>query len=104
MISVVLPCYNEESAILECVNSIKKDISKSEFEYEIIIVDDGSTDGTGDWVSAKYPSVKYIYQKNSGVSSARNNAIRNTRGEWIAFLDSDDLWELDKLEKQIKVK
>ena len=81
--------------------SIGSVISQTIKPLEIIIVDDGSTDGTGDWVSAKYPSVKYIYQKNSGVSSARNNAIQNTKGGWIAFLDSDDEWLPNKLEQQI---
>ena len=97
-ISVIIPTYNRKHTLSRSIGSV---ISQTIKPLEIIIVDDGSTDGTGDWVSAKYPSVKYIYQKNSGVSSARNNAIQNTKGGWIAFLDSDDEWLPNKLEQQI---
>ena len=68
--------------------------------HEIIVVDDGSSDGTKDWVLERFPYVRYIYQDNSGVSSARNAGIKEAKGSWIAFLDSDDEWMLDKLEKQ----
>ena len=64
------------------------------------MVDDGSSDGTRDWVLERFPSVRYICQHNSGVSSARNRGIREAKGSWIAFLDSDDEWMPDKLEKQ----
>ena len=97
-ISVIIPTYNRKHTLSRSIGSV---ISQTIKPLEIIVVDDGSTDGTGDWVSAKYPSVKYMYQKNSGVSSARNNAIRNTKGGWIAFLDSDDEWLPNKLEQQI---
>ena len=63
--------------------------------------DDGSNDGTKEWVRQKYPNVKYIYQENSGVSSARNKGIKIARGDWIALLDSDDEWLPNKLSEQI---
>ena len=69
--------------------------------FEIIIVDDGSEDGTRNWVKEAYPSIKYIYQPNNGVSSARNKGIRSSRGSWIALLDSDDEWMPEKLEDQV---
>jgi len=68
---------------------------------EVIIVDDGSTDNTSQ-ITKDFPHVKYIYQQNSGVSSARNKGIKNAQNEWIAFLDSDDTWHMDKLALQVK--
>ena len=99
-ISVIIPTYNRKHTLSRSIGSV---LSQTTKPLEIIVVDDGSTDGTRDWISAEYPTVKYIYQNNSGVSSARNNAIRNTRGEWIAFLDSDDEWLPNKLEQQINL-
>jgi glycosyltransferase involved in cell wall biosynthesis len=63
-------------------------------------VDDGSTDDTAQ-IQKDFPYIKYIYQKNSGVSSARNVGVKSSVGEWIAFLDSDDIWHIDKLKEQI---
>ena len=67
------------------------------------MVDDGSSDGTKDWVLERFPDVRYIYQDNSGVSSARNAGIKEAIGSWIAFLDSDDEWMSNKLEQQKRV-
>ena len=69
---------------------------------EIIIVDDGSTDGTQRFIKDKFPAVNYIKQPNSGVSSARNRGINSARANWIALLDSDDKWKPHKLEAQKK--
>ena len=67
---------------------------------EVIVVDDGSTDNTSQ-IQQDFPHAKYIYQKNAGVSSARNNGIKNATYDWIAFLDSDDTWHVDKLALQV---
>ena len=68
---------------------------------EIIVVDDGSTDDTSN-IKKDFPNIKYIYQKNSGVSFARNTGVKNSKSKWVAFLDSDDQWHIDKLKKQVK--
>jgi glycosyltransferase involved in cell wall biosynthesis len=68
---------------------------------EVIVVDDGSSDATKD-ILHDFPEIIYIYQKNQGVSSARNRGIEKASYEWIAFLDSDDVWHKEKLEKQKK--
>ncbi len=70
---------------------------------EIIVVDDGSQDGTGDLIRHRYPQVHYLRQPNGGVSSARNRGIGAAGGDWIAFLDSDDAWLPDKLAAQCAV-
>jgi len=71
--------------------------------FEIIVVDDGSIDGTQSWLADKFPFVRCLYQNNSGVSRARNNGIKSAQGSWIALLDSDDEWLPDKLEQQVKL-
>jgi len=99
MISVVIPCYNSESTIEMTLDSVANQTYK---DFEIILVDDGSFDGTKQRIEAffknKEIAYKYIYQTNRGVSSARNRGIRESSGEYIAFLDSDDLWHPQKLE------
>jgi glycosyltransferase involved in cell wall biosynthesis len=67
---------------------------------EVAVIDDGSTDGTEDMVRRKFPQVNYFYQGNLGVSAARNLGIRQTTGDWLALLDSDDEWLPEKLAKQ----
>src|SRR5690606_25796970 len=69
---------------------------------EIIIVDDGSKDDTRNICAEFPPPVRYILQENAGVSAARNRGVRESSGEWIAFLDSDDLWEPNMLEVQLR--
>ncbi len=96
-VSIIIPTHNRVIFLKEALDSV---IKQSFSDFELIVVDDGSTDGTADLV-AKYPGVRYIYQKNRGVSSARNLGIRSARGNFIAFLDSDDLWLNDKLKEQI---
>lgn len=99
MISVVIPCYNSESTIEMTLDSVANQIYK---DFEIILVDDGSSDNTKQRIEAffknKNIAYKYIYQTNRGVSAARNRGIREAQGEYIAFLDSDDMWHPQKLE------
>lgn len=100
MISVVMPTYNYARYIGEAIDSV---LAQTRSDYEIIVIDDGSNDGTGDLIKNKYPMVRYFYTKQNGVSSARNLGIKVSKGEFIAFLDADDVWLPEKLEKQIDV-
>ena len=99
-ISVIIPTFNRRQTLDRAIDSI---LSQTYQPYEIIVVDDGSTDGTADWLSANYSSLQIIQQSNKGVSSARNAGINSARGDWIALLDSDDEWLPDKLEIQVKL-
>ena len=96
-ISVIIPTYNRKHTLHRAIESVLNQTFKP---LEIIVVDDGSNDGTGEWVEEIYPSIKYIFIKNSGVSAARNTGVRSANGQWIAFLDSDDEWMPEKLEQQ----
>lgn len=97
-VSVVIPAYNRAHCVAAAVNSVFAQTFK---DVEIIAVDDGSSDGTGEVLEKFGGSIRLIHQDNHGVSSARNAGIRAARGKWIAFLDSDDQWHADKLERQI---
>ena len=97
-ISVVIPSYNRREFLKRSIDSA---INQTKKPLEIIVVDDGSTDGTETVIKSDYDFVKFIKQKNKGVSAARNIGIKVSIGEWICFLDSDDEWKKDKLEKQI---
>lgn len=99
-VSIIIPTYNRADLIVKTIETV---IKQTYHNFEIIVVDDGSTDNTEDVISKINDNrIRYIYQKNAGPSAARNNGIRNVRGEWIAFLDSDDLWMPEKLERQVK--
>ena len=98
-ISVIIPTYNRKHTLQRAIDSVLAQTFKP---YEIIIVDDGSKDGTKEWLLQNYPSVQYIHQPNNGVSSARNKGIQISQGSWIALLDSDDEWMPEKLEYQSK--
>ncbi|HUL00885.1 MAG TPA: glycosyltransferase family A protein, partial [Nitrospirota bacterium] len=98
MISVIIPTYNSDKYICEAIDSVLSQTCK---DYEIIIIDDGSTDNTKNLIAENYPTVRYFYSKNKGVSSARNIGISIAQGEFIAFLDADDKWLPEKLEKQL---
>lgn len=101
IVSVIMPSYNTAKYIAESIESV---INQTYPHWELIIVDDCSTDDT-DSVVAKYLSdgrIRYLKnEKNSGAAISRNYALREAKGKWIAFLDSDDVWLPDKLEKQI---
>ncbi len=105
-ISVVIPMYNSSKTIIKVLNSV---LSQTEVESikEIIVVDDGSVDNSVDLVQKykdknKKISIRILKKRNGGVSSARNLGIKESKGNWIALLDSDDLWNSDKIEKQVK--
>ena len=99
-VSVIIPTYNRKNLLKRALRSVS---SQTFVPQEIIVVDDGSSDGTKDWVLERFPNVRYIYQDNFGVSSARNTGIKEAKGSWIAFLDSDDEWVPNKLEQQKRV-
>jgi len=98
-VSVIIPTYNCAKYLPQAIESILNQTYK---DYEIIIVDDGSTDNTKEIISVYQSKIKYIYQDNAGVSKARNTGIQNSTGMYIAFLDADDRWLPFKLELQIK--
>jgi glycosyltransferase involved in cell wall biosynthesis len=98
LVSVIIPTYNRANIIQSAINSA---IAQTYKNTEIIIVDDGSNDATADLIAGFGNKVKFIYKENGGVSSARNLGIRKSSGELIAFLDSDDVWLPEKLEKQV---
>lgn len=98
-VSVVIPTYNRASLLAEALESVLNQTYKY---FEIIVVDDGSTDSTDAVIKPYIGSIKYIRQNNQGNGAARNTGIKEAKGEFVAFLDSDDLWLPDKLEKQIK--
>ncbi|NPV03138.1 MAG: glycosyltransferase family 2 protein [Syntrophaceae bacterium] len=102
MVSVVVPTYNRAHYLGEAIDSIlRQDIV--DCELEIIVVDDGSKDNTAEIVRSYGTHVRYIRQENQGAGVARNRGIEEARGEWIAFLDSDDRWLSYKLSLQFKV-
>lgn len=99
MISVIIPAYNAEKTIARALDSIKN--QEGDFDFEIIIVNDGSTDNTLEIIrnySLKNPqtNILLITQENKGVAESRNMGIKSAKGEFIAFLDADDAWYKDK--------
>lgn len=101
LVSVVLPVYNREATVLRAINSV---LNQTYRNIELIVVDDGSSDASLEIVkSIDDPRIKIIEQQNQGACAARNHGILCCTGSYIAFQDSDDEWELDKLEKQCAV-
>ena len=89
-VSIVTPVYNAEAFLRKTIESV---IKQTYSNFELLLVDDGSTDESGlivDEYSKKDKRIVAIHQNNSGVSSARNTALKNATGEWVCFLDSDD--------------
>lgn len=100
-ISVIIPAYNAERFLAETLESV---YAQTLLPLEIIVIDDGSRDGTeavARGFAGREPELIYIKQENAGPSRARNNGIQHARGNWLAFLDADDLWVADKLERQV---
>ncbi|MCQ2211391.1 MAG: glycosyltransferase [Paludibacteraceae bacterium] len=100
LVSIIMPAYNTEKYISESIQAV---LNQTYTNWELLIVDDCSTDSTTAVVeSIKDPRIHLLKNEhNSGAAVSRNYALREARGRWIAFLDSDDLWDATKLEKQI---
>ena len=101
LISIVIPLYNKESSILKTIQSV---ISQTYTDYELIVVNDGSTDN-GTKIVENYPDtrINLINKENGGVCSARNRGIQEAKGEYIALMDADDLWDVKYLEEQVRM-
>jgi glycosyltransferase involved in cell wall biosynthesis len=105
LLSVIIPAYNRADFLRDALESV---INQTYFEkspsqaWELIVVDDGSTDSTQEVIRAFGDRIRYLYLPHSGVSTARNLGLSRAAGEFIAYLDSDDLWKPDKIETQIK--
>lgn len=97
-VSAVITTYNRKRLVERAIRSVLK---QSLPPFEIIVIDDGSEDGTEKFIREKFPTVKYVLQNNSGISRARNRGISIASGDWIAFLDSDDEWLSKKNEVQV---
>ena len=98
-VSVVIPTFNRCNLLKRAINSVIKQTIEPR---EIIVIDNGSIDQTYQMVSSLFPDIKYFTEKKRGVSAARNKGIIESKSKWIAFLDSDDIWEPKKLEKQLE--
>lgn len=102
-VTILMPVYNGEKYLVEAIESILNQTYK---DFEFLIINDGSTDNT-ESIIRKYVGmdsrVKYLFQKNGGQGKARNFGISISRGVFIAFIDSDDVWMVDKLEQQLKL-
>ena len=100
-VSVIIPTYNRKGLVPEAIDSV---IAQTYKDFEVIVIDDGSTDGTGKMLEEKYgDKIGYFYKENGGCASARNYGIRMARGEYISFLDSDDWYTPEKLEDQVRI-
>lgn len=99
-VSAVVPAYNAEKYIARSIDSI---LNQTRRPDEIIIVDDGSTDGTAEIIKNYGDKVRYIHQENAGASVARNTGVNASKGEWIAFLDCDDEWLEDHILQQVEL-
>ena len=98
-VSVIIPTCNRAAMVREAIESV---LLQSYADRELIVVDDGSTDGTEAAIASLIPQLTYVYQEHRGVSAARNRGASLARGEHLAFLDSDDLWLKDKLGRQMR--
>ncbi len=97
-VSVIIPAYNYAHFLPEAIESV---LQQNYRDFEIIVVDDGSTDNTREVLYKYWNKITYIYQENKGLPAARNTGIRASQSDYIAFLDADDLWMPEKLELQV---
>ncbi len=98
MVSVVIPTYNYGRFVTEAVDCA---LNQTYRPLEVIVVDDGSTDNTRPLLAPYLDRIRYVHQANKGLSAARNTGIRHAQGQWVAFLDADDLWHPDKTRVQL---
>jgi glycosyltransferase involved in cell wall biosynthesis len=101
LVSIVIPTYNRLDYVQQAVESV---LAQTYQNFELLVIDDGSTDATCEVLPAKYKGrINYIWQENRGESAARNRGLALSKGQYIAFLDSDDLWCPQKLSSQVKM-
>lgn len=100
LVSVIITTYNRDTYLEEAIKSV---CSQTYRNIEILVIDDGSKMRYGEIFCKQYKNCSYYYKDNGGLSSARNFGISKAKGEYVAFLDDDDLWTLNKLEKQVQV-
>ena len=98
LISCIIPVYNGERYLREAIDSV---LAQAHRPLEIIVVDDGSTDGTADVAAGYGARLDYVRQSNAGPAAARNRGLSLAQGEFVAFLDADDLWHPEKLQRQM---
>lgn len=100
VVSIIIPAFNAEKFIAETIQSV---LAQTYSSWELIIVDDGSTDNTANIIKTFFQNdrIRYCYQPNAGVSAARNKGIELSKGEYLAFLDADDLWHNQNIELKI---
>ena len=96
-VSVLIPCYNAGAYLRQTLESV---LAQTFQAFEIVLVDDGSTDDSAA-IAKEFPRVRYVQKTHSGISATRNRAVQEARGEFVAFLDADDLWHPEKLQKQV---
>lgn len=99
LVSVIVNVYNGERYLAEAIESV---FAQTHRPLELIVVDDGSEDGTAVVAKRFEPQLRYVHQPNGGIGSARNHGVRLARGEYLAFLDADDRFVPDKLERQLR--
>jgi len=99
-VSVIIPTHNRVSLVQRAISSV---LAQTFTDYEIIVVDDGSIDDTGEVIKSRFPGVRYFCAPHRGASAARNVGLSHAFGEYIAFLDSDDVWTPRKLAVQVAV-
>lgn len=99
LVSVVIPAFNDARYIRQAIESV---LAQTHRALDIVVVDDGSTDETLEIVNGFGPAVRVFTQQNRGAAAARNRALREVRGEYVAFLDADDFWHPRKLEAQLR--
>lgn len=99
-VTVIIPTYNRAHLIKDAVESV---LNQTYQNFELIVIDDGSTDNTKEFLRGYKDKLRYLYQENQGRSAARNYGINLAKGEFIAFLDSDDIWFPDKLARQVPI-